>query len=74
MVRALGLEPRTNALKGVFYSLQEVATVCIERYKPNIYSTIEAQSGTDRCTESQGIPEKSITWNVCSDRSLMSFS
>jgi hypothetical protein len=61
MVRALGLEPRTNALKGDAYGLQEVATVYMKRCNTNVYGLIVARSGKSRCMESQVIPEKSIT-------------
>jgi hypothetical protein len=40
MVRALGLEPRTNALKDVFDVLQGVAIICIACCKSIIYSAI----------------------------------
>jgi hypothetical protein len=48
MVRALGLEPRTNALKGVFYGLQGVATVCMTRCKSNVYTVILALERKNR--------------------------
>jgi hypothetical protein len=53
-----GSNPRTNALKGLFRSLQGVAIVCIGIFKSFIYSYILIGQRKRRCMELQGIQEK----------------
>jgi hypothetical protein len=58
MVRALGLEPRTNALKGVFYGLHQVATACKIRCKSDVYRDTSALKRKIRAMDNKGYRKK----------------